>query len=361
MPASRRCGRCGHASGSCPREPQFGGGEQSIDDHVVAAHAIVHQLGGVALRSDHEQGRHLALSDAAGEFDEHLLAVIEGAQRPPRCAVAGHLVAEIDTGEIDAARHRLRGLGLAVLAAQRDELVLRILPRHRCHIGRWRRAQLHVIGAPVGVDDEIGHQLGPRWLHEDMDLLGRANAALGIADDPAHCVASGDRTGADELLAGLKRDVGDLPRRGVDLIERAIDEGIDLHRVDEAVADGLDARCGIGLVDARGGIGRFRLGLAVLADGLQLTRQRERFGKLHHPDGRWRIGGLHSRHRIVVGNLRRRGVSGAPCQRRTGEQDSRQSGFAENRNYVDEQSREPALQGAALRSAGVIVQAPSTS
>ena len=66
-------------------------------------------------------------------------------------------------------------------------------------------------------------------------LVG-AGAALGVADDPAHGVAGGDRAGADELLALLQGDVGDLARGGVDLIERAWRIRIDLHRVDEAVA-----------------------------------------------------------------------------------------------------------------------------
>jgi hypothetical protein len=107
----------------------------------------------------------------------------------------------------------------------------------------------------VGVDDEVGHQVGAGRLHEDVDLRAAPDAALGVADDPAHGVAGGDGAGADELLAGLERDVGDLPDGGIDLIERAFDEGIDLHRVDEAVAHRLHARGGIGLVDASGRIG----------------------------------------------------------------------------------------------------------
>jgi hypothetical protein len=39
-----------------------------------------------------------------------------------------------------------------------------------------------------------------------------AGAAFGVADDPAHGVAGGDGAGADELLAGLEGDVGDLSR-----------------------------------------------------------------------------------------------------------------------------------------------------
>ena len=152
----------------------------------------------------------------------------------------------------------LRGLGLRVLAAQGDELILRILPRDRRHIGALGRAQLHVIGAQIGVDDEVGHQVGAGRLHQDVDLLRRARAALRVADDPADRVASGDRAGADELLAGLKRDVGDLTDGGVDLIERAAGVGIDLHGVDEAVADRLHARGGVGLIDAGRRIGRLR-------------------------------------------------------------------------------------------------------
>ena len=93
-------------------EAQFGGGEQAVDDHVAAAHAVVHQLGGVALGADHEQRRHLALGDAARELDEHLPAVVEGAQRPPRRAVALDRIAEVD-----AARSTPVATGWAASAA----------------------------------------------------------------------------------------------------------------------------------------------------------------------------------------------------------------------------------------------------
>ena len=68
--------------------------------------------------------------------------------------------------------------------------------------------------------------------------------------------------GADELLALLQGDIGDLARRGIDLIERAARERIDLHRVDEAVAHRLHARGGVGLIDAHGRIGGFGRRLA---------------------------------------------------------------------------------------------------
>ena len=127
-------------------------------------------------------------------------------------------------------------------------------------------------------------------------LLGGARAALGVADDPAHGVAGGDGTGADELLALLQGDVGDLARRRIDLIERAAGERIDLHRVDEAVAHRLHARGGIGLVDARGRIGGFRRRLAA-GERLQLAGQRQRLRQLHDLDRRRRIDGELGRRR----------------------------------------------------------------
>ena len=72
--------------------------------------------------------------------------------------------------------------------------------------------------------------------------LAAPDAALGVADDPAHGVAGGDGAGADELLAGFERDVGDLARRGIDLIERAVGEGIDLDGVDVAGAASAASR-----------------------------------------------------------------------------------------------------------------------
>jgi hypothetical protein len=88
-----------------------------------------------------------------------------------------------------------------------------------------------------------------------VDAFRGARAALGVDDDPANGVARGDGTGADELLALLQGGIGDLTRGRVDLIERAAGEGIDLDGVDEAVADRLHARGGIGQIDPGGGIG----------------------------------------------------------------------------------------------------------
>ena len=109
--------------------------------------------------------------------------------------------------------------------------------------------------------------------------LAVAGAALGVADDPAHGVAGGDGTGADELLAGLQGDVRHLTGRGIDLIERAGRERIDLHGVDEAVAHRLHPRGGVGLGDALLRILRLRRRLAA-GHGLQLSRQRQQLRQL---------------------------------------------------------------------------------
>ena len=115
-----------------------------------------------------------------------------------------------------------------------------------------------MVGPPVGVDDQVGDEVGPGRFDEDVDLLGRRRPAFGVADDPSHRIAGGDRTGADELLALLQRDVGHLARCGVDLVERAVGKGIDLHRVDVAAAARLDARGGVGQVDPLTRITRLR-------------------------------------------------------------------------------------------------------
>lgn len=71
----------------------------------------------------------------------------------------------------------------------------------RLGIGRLRP---HVIGAPICVDDQIGDNVRPGRLDQDMDLLGGRGPALGIADDPSHGVTGRDRARADELLAFLQ-------------------------------------------------------------------------------------------------------------------------------------------------------------
>ena len=91
--------------------------------------------------------------------------------------------------------------------------------------------------------------------------------AFGIADDPAHGIAGGDRAGADELFAFLQGDVGHLPRRGIDLIERPWRKRIDLNGIDVAIAGRLHAGSGVGLLDALARIAGFwlRLGAHAMA------------------------------------------------------------------------------------------------
>src|SRR3546814_664382 len=136
----------------------------------------------------------LALADAFGEFDEDLAAVVKSVKRPPGCTISIDRVTEIDVCEVDASGNRARRLGISILLSQRDELVLRILPGNGRHIGPFGRPKLHVVRAQIRVDHEIGHEVGARGLHQNMDLQRRARATLGVTDDPANGVAG--RNGA---------------------------------------------------------------------------------------------------------------------------------------------------------------------
>ena len=166
------------------------------------------------------------------KLDEDLPAIVEGAQGTPGRVVTLDAVAEGQRVDIDAGCERLRPLGELVLGAQRDEFVLRVGKRNGRHIGLVHRAQFQMIGAPVGVDDQVGGQAGCVGLSRMWMRLDGAGAAFGVADHPAHGVAGGNRAGADQLFAGFQRDVGHFAGRGIDLIERAIREGIDLDGID---------------------------------------------------------------------------------------------------------------------------------
>lgn len=123
-----------------------------------------------------------------------------GRRRP----VARHLIAEIHLCQIDAGGDGLHRLCLGILAPQGDKLVLGILPGDRGHIGLLGGAQLHVIGAQVGIDEEVCGEVRSRGLHQNVDLLRSAGPTLGITDDPAHRVAGSHRPRAHQLLAGLQ-------------------------------------------------------------------------------------------------------------------------------------------------------------
>ncbi len=95
---------------------QLRGGEEPIDHHVRASHAIIDELA-VARGANDEERRHFTLGDAAREFDIDLAAVVEGAQRAPGGGVAFNRIAEIKAPEIDACIDRHNFLGRRVAPA----------------------------------------------------------------------------------------------------------------------------------------------------------------------------------------------------------------------------------------------------
>ena len=101
-------------------EPQFGRGEQPIDDHMVALDTIVHQLG--AARSTTIQMADFAWP-AMHELDEHLTPVVKGPQGLPGRIVALDAVTEVERVDVDTDSDRRRRVGSGVLLAQGDKLV----------------------------------------------------------------------------------------------------------------------------------------------------------------------------------------------------------------------------------------------
>src|SRR3546814_15624563 len=71
----------------------------SVDYNIALAHPVVDQFA-APVRTDHEQGRNLALADPGGKFDEHLGAVVERATRTPRCILAIDAVAYIEPSDL---------------------------------------------------------------------------------------------------------------------------------------------------------------------------------------------------------------------------------------------------------------------
>jgi hypothetical protein len=65
-------------------QPELGCIEQPVDDIESAAQTIVHKLR-VTLPVDEEQRRRFADAERCRKFDERLTAIVEGAQRSPRC------------------------------------------------------------------------------------------------------------------------------------------------------------------------------------------------------------------------------------------------------------------------------------
>jgi len=65
-----------------------------------------------------------------------------------------------------------------------------------------------MIGAPVGVDDEVGDEIRTRRLDQDVDALGGTGPAFGIADDPAYASEVRKLTG---VLQEWIEQSGDFP------------------------------------------------------------------------------------------------------------------------------------------------------
>jgi hypothetical protein len=158
-----------------------------------------------------------------------------------------------------------------------------------------------MIGAAVGVDDEIGDDVRPGRFDKDVNLLGVGRPALGVADDPPHRVAGCNGTGADQLLALLEGDVGHLSGRGIDLVEGSLGERKHLHGIDVAAPARLNPGGGVCEIDTLAWIAW--LGRRSCArQRLELARQRQRLRQLDHLDGLGRIslqdGGL----LVIVGD-----------------------------------------------------------
>jgi hypothetical protein len=109
---------------------RLGGGEELVDDVVVAADAVIDERI-ATIGADDEERLRLALIDPLREFDIDLGAVIESAQRPPRWIIARDRVAERQVPERDTGIARHCSVGCGVLLFQREELILRIGPGDR--------------------------------------------------------------------------------------------------------------------------------------------------------------------------------------------------------------------------------------
>ena len=171
---------------------------------------------------------------------------------------------------------------------------------------------------------QIGDEFGPGRLDQDVDLLGCRRPALGVADDPAHRVAGRDRTGADELLAVLQRDVGHLSGRGIDLVEGAVGERIDLHGIEIAAAARLNAGGGVRQVDALTRIARLRR-RSCARKRLELARQRQRLWEFHDLHRLRRFALQHGRPLVVVADLRR--LEGRAAGKRRGDKQDESKGL----------------------------------
>ena len=194
-----------------------------------------------------------------------------------------------------------------------------------------------MIGAPVGIDQEVGVEVRPCRLDEDVDARRCRHAAVGLADDPAHRVAGRDRPGADQLLARLQGDVGDLAGRGIDLVERALGVGIDLDRIQVVGPHRLHASGAVGFRDAQTRVGRLRRRMPAVPQPLQLAGQRQRLRDLNDLHGLWRVR-FEDRlaRRVVVADRGRLPGRRASTERSRGEQCGNYRKFAHQPRSFDQ-------------------------
>jgi hypothetical protein len=117
-----------------------------------------------------------------------------------------------------------------------------------------------------------------------VDALGVGGPALGIANDPAHGIASRNRAGSRQLLTLLQGDVGYLSGCRIDLVERTLRERKYLDRVHVAAPARLHSRRGIGEINTLARITRLgrRTGTR---RRLELARQRQRLWYFDHLNG----------------------------------------------------------------------------
>src|SRR4029077_4392810 len=185
-------------------------------------------------------------SYAERELDIDLVPVIKGLDRPPRWRISADPVTEAERCYIDAARRRDVDacLGLGILSPQRHELVLRITPGDRGHIGLPGRMRFDMIGPPVRRDGDVVHrQVRGVWLDQHVSLTGGPRPALGIPNLPLGRVPGGDRL---QLLASVEGYISNVHRSDVELVQRPVAVRVDLDRIDIAGACRFDASGGVG-------------------------------------------------------------------------------------------------------------------
>src|SRR6185437_10564108 len=98
-------------------ETEFCRGKELIDDVVVAANAIIDEIGTAAL-AHHEQRRCFTPIQRSRELDIDVPSVVEGAQRAPRRAITGNRVVEVQTRQRNTRIDWRYGLCLVILFLQ---------------------------------------------------------------------------------------------------------------------------------------------------------------------------------------------------------------------------------------------------